>query len=94
MKKKFSLPNKLSFSFCKLTASQTKIDKLVSDNKALQETVAEKEVRAADILQQARSRIQSLAKAGKKHQKEAESYKERIQTIENAMRGKVMFEFL
>lgn len=69
-----------------LTTNQVEIEKLLSENKALQETVLEKEVRATDILKQARTRILSLTKEAKKHQSEAESYKERIKHIENATR--------
>ncbi|XP_065213613.1 nucleoprotein TPR-like isoform X2 [Planococcus citri] len=69
-----------------ITAKQEEIDRLLTENKALQDTVVEKEVRATDILKTARNRIQNLAKEAKKHQTDAESYKQQMQHIETATR--------
>lgn len=84
--------NKPLFNF-QLTAKDGVVDKLEAENKALQDTVAEKEVRAADILQQAKSKIMSLLKVAKKHQSEAKGFKDRLTTVESALKGKSMFFF-
>lgn len=74
-----------------MSAKDGVVEKLEAENKALQETVAEKEVRAADILQKARSKIMYLLKVSKKHQSEAKALKDRLTTVETALRGKQIF---
>lgn len=61
----------------------------MAENKGLEEKVNKEEVRNAAILQQARSRILILASSNKKFKEERKSYEERLQTVENAMRGNV-----
>lgn len=71
-----------------MTTNQGQIDKLITENDNLQQAVKEKEVRAADILQQAKQKILGLVKAVKKHQSEAKSYKERLTSLE-ASKGEI-----
>lgn len=70
-----------------MSAKEEVVDKLEAENKALQDTVAEKEVRAADILRQAKTKIMFYIKVAKRHETEAKGLKDRLTTVESALRG-------
>ena len=61
-----------------MSTNQSTIDSLEAENKALKETVAEKDVRNADIMQQAKSRINNLTKFSKKQMKDNETKQKQI----------------
>ena len=65
-------------TFIQVTSNQTVIDTLEAENKTLKETVAEKDVRNADIMQQAKSRINNLTKFSKKQVKDNETKQKQI----------------
>ena len=68
----------MTFLSFQVTANQTTIEALEAENKTLKETVAEKDVRNADIMQQAKSRINNLTKFSKKQMKDNETKQKQI----------------